>query len=43
MDMAWKTVINPTSDKILKVYELIKNIPEIMWSKGKAGVMVAFR
>ena len=41
MDMAWKTVINPTSDKILKVHELIKNIPEVMWSKGKAGVMVA--
>ena len=41
MDMAWKTVINPTSDKILKVHDLIKNIPEVMWSKGKAGVMVA--
>ena len=41
MDMDWETVINPTSDKILKVHELIKNIPEIMWSKGKAGVMVA--
>lgn len=41
MDMDWETVINPTSDKILKTHELIKAIPEIMWSKGKAGVMVA--
>lgn len=41
MDMDWEIVINPTSDKILKVHELIKNIPEVMWSKGKAGVMVS--
>lgn len=40
MDMAWETVINPTSDLVLKTHELIKAIPEIMWSKGRAGVMV---
>ena len=41
MDMDWETVINPTSDKILKTHQLIEAIPEVMWSKGKAGVEVA--
>lgn len=41
MDMEWETVINPRSDLVLKTHELIKAIPEIMWSKGRAGVIVA--
>ena len=41
MKMDWEAVINPTSDKILKTNKLIEAIPEVMWSKGKAGVEVA--
>ena len=41
MDMDWETVIKPTSDKILKTNVLIDAIPEVVWSKGKAGVMVS--
>ncbi len=41
MKMEWEAVINPTSDKILKTNKLIEAIPEVMWSKGKAGVEVA--
>ena len=41
MDMDWEAVVNPTSDLVLKTHELIKAIPEVMWSKGRAGVMVA--
>ena len=40
MGMDWESVINPTSDKILKTNQLIEAIPEVMWSKGKAGVEV---
>ena len=38
--MEWESVIKPTSDKILKTNVLIDAIPEVTWSKGKAGVMV---
>jgi hypothetical protein len=41
MDMDWETVINPTSDKILKTHDLIAAIPEVHWASGKAGVMIA--
>lgn len=41
MGMDWETVIKPTSDKILKTDVLIDAIPEIVWSQGKAGVMVS--
>ena len=41
MKMEWESVIKPTSDKILKTDVLIDAIPEITWSKGKAGVMIA--
>lgn len=41
MELAWESVINPTSDKILKTNILIDAIPEIIWSKGKSGVMVS--
>ena len=40
MKMDWESVIKPTSDKVLKTHKLIEAIPEVMWSKGKAGVMV---
>lgn len=40
MGMDWESVIKPTSDKILRTNVLIEAIPEIIWSKGKAGVMV---
>ena len=40
MGMEWESVIKPTSDKILKTNRLIEAIPEVMWSKGKAGVEV---
>lgn len=41
MDMDWETVIKPTSDKVLKTNVLIDAIPEVIWSKGKAGVEVS--
>ena len=41
MDMDWDTVIKPTSDKVLKTNVLIDAIPEVIWSKGKAGVEVS--
>ena len=40
MKMEWESVIKPTSDKILKTDVLSEAIPEITWSKGKAGVMI---
>lgn len=39
--MEWETVIKPTSDCILKTNALIDAIPEVNWTKGKAGVEVA--
>jgi hypothetical protein len=41
MDMEWDSVINPTSDKILRPPELIRAIPEVHWSSDRAGVGVA--
>ena len=40
MDMDWESVVNPTSDKILKTEVLTDLIPEIKWTKGDAGVEV---
>ena len=40
MKMEWDDVVNPTSDKVLPTEALAAAIPEIEWSKGKAGVMV---
>ncbi len=41
MEMEWESVIRPISDKILGTGVLTGAIPEISWSKGKAGVLVA--
>lgn len=41
MDMRWDSVVKPTSDKVLKTSALIEAIPEVGWTKGKAGVEVA--
>ena len=41
MDMRWDSVVRPDSDKVLKTSELIETIPEVYWTKGKAGVEVA--
>lgn len=41
MKMDWESVIKPTSDKILGTSKLIEAIPEVIWSKGKAGTQVA--
>ncbi len=41
MGMEWETVIKPTSDSILKTDVLIDVIPEVYWTKGKAGVEVS--
>ena len=41
MDMYWDSVIKPNSDKILKTSDLIAAIPEVHWSRGKAGTEVA--
>ena len=40
MGMEWESVIKPTSDMILKTEVLNDAIPEITWTKGKAGVLV---
>jgi hypothetical protein len=40
MDMEWETVINPSSDSVLPTGKLIEAVPEISWTKGKAGVEV---
>ena len=40
MKMNWESVIKPTSDIVLKTNVLIEAIPEVIWSKGKAGTMV---
>lgn len=41
VDMRWESVVNPTSDKVLTTNVLIDAIPEVIWSKGKAGVEVS--
>jgi len=41
MDMRWDSVVNPTSDKVLTTNVLLDAIPEVKWSKGKAGIEVA--
>ena len=41
MDMDWESVVNPASDKILKTEVLSEAIPEIDWTRGKAGVEVS--
>ena len=41
LDMRWESVVNPTSDSILKTASLIEAIPEVVWSRGKSGVEVA--
>lgn len=40
MDMEFDSVVDPASDAILPTSALEKAIPEIVWRKGKAGVMV---
>lgn len=41
MDMRWESVVKPDSDKVLPASKLIEAIPEVDWTKGKAGVEVA--
>lgn len=41
MDMRWKSVVKPDSDKVLPASKLIEAIPEVDWTKGKAGVEVS--
>ncbi|MBR5735996.1 MAG: hypothetical protein IKX60_04290 [Bacteroidales bacterium] len=41
MDMEWESVVRPDSDKVLKTEVLAEAVPEVLWTKGKAGVMVA--
>ena len=41
MKMEWDDVVNPTSDNVLPTEALAAAIPEIEWTKGKAGVMVS--
>ena len=39
--MVWEDIVNPVSDKVLKTEDLAVAIPEIVWTKGKAGVMIS--
>jgi hypothetical protein len=39
--MEWESVVNPTSDLVLKTNKLIEAIPDVHWASGKAGVEVA--
>ena len=41
MGMEWDTVINPASDSVLATGKLIEAIPEVFWTRGKAGVEVS--
>ena len=41
MDMEWESVVNPSSDKVLRTERLVEAIPEVQWTKGRAGVEVA--
>lgn len=41
MDMRWESVVNPVSDAILKTKRLTEAVPEIDWTRGKAGVEVS--
>ena len=37
MKMEWESVVNPTTDLVLKTHQLIEAIPEVHWASGKAG------
>ena len=41
MAMEFDAVVNPESDKILPTAEIAALVPEINWTRGKAGVMVS--
>ena len=41
MAMDFDNVVNPASDKILRTYDLIRAMPDVFWSSGKAGVELA--
>lgn len=41
MDMEFSTVVDPRSEAVLPTATLQESIPEIEWSKGKAGVMIS--
>lgn len=40
IDMKWESVVNPTSDKLAPTDALQAAIPNVEWTKGKAGVEV---
>ena len=41
MDMEFDKIVNPASDKVLSTEDLKIAIPEIEWTRGRAGVMVS--
>lgn len=41
MAMEFDAVVNPESDKVLPTAEIAALVPEVDWTKGKAGVMVS--
>ena len=41
MGMEWDSVVNPTSDNVLSTEFLSQAVPEVDWTRGKAGVEVA--
>ena len=40
MDMEWDSAVKADSDKVLPTSKLIEAIPEIEWTRGKAGIEV---
>ena len=40
MDMQFEEVVNPASDKVLPTEQLTAAIPEIDWTRGKAGMLI---
>ena len=41
LDMEWESVVNPASDSILKTESLAEAVPEINWTRGDSGVVIA--
>lgn len=41
MDMEFESVVDATSDRVLATDVLTETIPEIDWTRGRAGVMIA--
>lgn len=41
MDMEFDSVVDPASDAVLPTAALKEAVPEVEWSKGKAGTLIA--